>query len=66
MAHEEYGVTDILDQISEEDQLAKTASAVFRVAQGPQQKSPSLVTTSAPLIPHRDKISDWLEKDGLT
>ncbi len=47
-----------------DDHLAETASAVFRAVHGAQLKSPP--SASAPLIPHRDLISDWLEKDGLT
>jgi transposase len=52
------GVTD--------DHLTETALAVFRAVHGPQMKPPSLAAASAPLIPHRDLISGWLEKDGLT
>ena len=48
------------------DHLTETALAVFRALHGPQMKSPSLAAASAPLIPHRDLISGWLEKDGLT
>jgi transposase len=49
-----------------EDLLAEIAAAVFRAVHGPQLKSPPSASASAPLIPHRDLISDWLEKDGLT
>lgn len=49
-----------------DDQLAEIASAVFRAVHSPQTKSPSITSASAPLIPHRGLISDWLEKDGLT
>jgi len=50
----------------EEDHLAEIALAVFRTVHGPQMKPPSLTSASAPLIPHRELISGWLEKDGLT
>jgi transposase len=49
-----------------DEQLAEIAAAVFRAVHGPQIKSPSMTSASAPLIPHRELISDWLEKDGLT
>jgi transposase len=52
------GVTD--------DFLTETALAVFREVHGPQLKSFSSTSASAPLIPHRELISGWLEKDGLT
>ena len=51
---------------SADDHLAEIASAVFRAVHGPQLKSPPSASASAPLIPHRELISDWLEKDGLT
>jgi len=54
------------DNLSAEDQLAETASAVFWAVHGLQQKWPSLTSAFATIIPHRDLISDWLEKDGLT
>jgi len=49
-----------------DDQLAEIAMAVFRAVHGPQMKPPSKTSASAPLIPHRDLISGWLEKNGLT
>jgi len=49
-----------------EDHLAEIALAVFRTVHGPQMKPLSSTSASAPLIPHRDLISGWLEKDGLT
>jgi hypothetical protein len=58
----EYGFTAAVA----DDQLAEIASAVFRAVHGPLLKSSPLTSASAPLIPHRELISDWLEKDGLT
>src|SRR6266536_322589 len=52
------GVTD--------DHLTEIALAVFRTVHGPQLKPSPSSSASAPLIPHRDLISGWLEKDGLT
>ena len=49
-----------------EDHLAEIALAVFRVVHGPGKKSSPLNSAAAPLAPHRELISDWLEKDGLT
>jgi Integrase core domain len=49
-----------------DDQLAEIAAAVFLAVHGPQIKLPSMTSASAPLIPHRDLIADWLDKDGLT
>lgn len=49
-----------------DDHLTETALTVFRALHGPQMKPPSLSAACAPLIPHRDLISGWLEKDGLT
>jgi len=54
------------DVSSADDHLAEIASTVFRAVHGLQMKPLSLASASAPLIPHRDLISDWLEKDGLT
>ena len=54
----EPGATDV--------QLAEIASAVFWTVHGPQLKPSSPTSASAPLIPHRNLIADWLEKDGLT
>ena len=51
---------------SADDHLAEVASAVFRAVHGPQIKLPSVASAAAALIPHRDLISEWLEKDGLT
>lgn len=52
--------------VTADDQLADISSTVFRAVHGPHLKPPSLASASAPLIPHRELISDWLEKDGLT
>ncbi len=49
-----------------DDQLDGIALAVFRTVHGIENKMPPPGGASAPLIPHRDSISDWLEKDGLT
>lgn len=49
-----------------DEQLIEIAAAVFRAVHGPQIKLTSMTSASAPLIPHRELISDWLEKDGLT
>ena len=49
-----------------EDQLAEIALAVFRAVHGSGNKSSPSERAAAPLIPHRELIADWLEKDGLT
>lgn len=49
-----------------EDQLTEIAMAVFRAVHGPSNKSSPSQSAAAPLIPHRELIAGWLEKDGLT
>lgn len=51
---------DVADEL-----LPEIAAAVFRSVHGSPQKCPT-DTAAAPLVPHRDLISDWLEKEGLT
>ena len=48
-----------------EDQLAEIALAVFRAVHGPGNKSSPSERAATPLIPHRELLADWLEKDGL-
>lgn len=48
-----------------DDQLSEIAAAVFRHVHGGQYKSPN-PGAWAPLLPHRELLSGWLETDGLT
>jgi transposase len=52
---------DVADEL-----LPDIAARVFRSVHGSLQKAPNSNTAAAPLFPHRDQISDWLEKEGLT
>ena len=53
------------DETTPDDQLPEMAAAVFRHLHGGQSKS-SDPGASAPLLPHRERLSAWLETDGLT
>lgn len=58
---EEHGFhPDVADEL-----LPDIAATVFRSVHGSLQKAPS-DTAAAPLLPHRDLISNWLDKEGLT
>jgi transposase len=49
-----------------DDQLDDLALAVFRAVHGVENKASSSHGAAAPLIPHRELVSEWLENDGLT
>ena len=49
-----------------DEQLDDIALAVFRAVHGIENKVSHSCGAAAPLIPHRDTISEWLEKDGLS
>lgn len=49
-----------------DDLLPEIAAAVFRSIHGSPHKVPSTEPAAAPLFPHRDQISHWLEKEKLT
>jgi transposase len=53
------------DETTPDDQLPEIAAAVFRSVHGEQTKS-AAPGACAPLLPHRDLLSGWLESDGLT
>ncbi len=46
--------------------LPEIAAAVFRSVHGSPQKAPPSMTAAAPLFPHRDLITEWLDQKGLT
>lgn len=48
------------------DQLQEIALAIFRAVHGIGDRDGAQLGAAAPLIPHRDLIGDWLEKDSLT
>ncbi|MDY6850416.1 MAG: IS21 family transposase [Thermodesulfobacteriota bacterium] len=53
------------DETTAHEQLPEIAAAVFREVHGGQNKS-SAPGACAPLLPHRELLCGWLEKDGLT
>ena len=53
------------DETAPDDQLPEIAAAVFRFVHGEPTK-PSVPGACAPLLPHRERLSGWLETDGLT
>ncbi len=53
------------DEAVSDDQLVEIAAAVFRDVHGGPSK-PVQPGACAPLLPHRDLLSGWLETDGLT
>jgi transposase len=53
------------DDTVADDQLPEIEAAVFREVHGGQKKS-SDPGACAPLLPHRELLFGWLEKDGLT
>src|SRR3990170_1360234 len=53
------------DDTVPDDRLSEIAAAVFREVHGGQKK-PAAPGACAPLLPHRELLSGWLEKDGLT
>ena len=48
------------------DQLQVIALAVFRAVHGIGGRDDAPPGAAAPLIPHRETIGEWLDKDGLT
>lgn len=53
------------DETVPDDQLPEIAALVFRSVHGEPTK-PAAPGACAPLLPHRNLLSDWLETDGLT
>lgn len=53
------------DETTADEQLPEIAAAVFCEVHGGQNKS-SDPGACAPLLPHRELLCGWLEKDGLT
>lgn len=53
------------DDTTSDDRLAEIAAAVIRSVHGGEAKDPEQAAC-APLLPHRELLSGWLENDHLT